>query len=114
MPARSIQGAVRRRDTARPHRTLKISAMAIWPGALLLPVISATAQTAASPEAVLITARPPDPVGNAAFSTVVIDPVQLQTMPKLDQALRQIPALQFFRDNSSLSAFPARVGVSLR
>ena len=62
----------------------------------------------------MITARPPDPVGNAAFSTELIGPDQLRVTPDLDQALREVPGLSFFRSNSSLSAYPARLGPSLR
>jgi hypothetical protein len=60
-----------------------------------------------APESVLITARPPDPVGNAAFSTTLIDAPQLRIAPELDQALRQVPGLSLFRRNSSLSANPS-------
>src|SRR5690348_4141824 len=74
----------------------------------------ASAQTVSVPETVVISARPPDPVGNAAFSTVLIDPNQLQTTPKLDAALRQVPGISNFRDISTLAAYPARIGVSLR
>ena len=56
----------KRGAACRPH----IALSAISGGALLWSA-AAAAQTASQPEAVLITARPPDPVGNAAFSTVV-------------------------------------------
>ena len=75
---------------------------------------SASAQNAAAPEAVVITARPPDPVGNAAFSTVLIDAGQLQTTPKLDTAIREVPGLSYFSDFSTLAALPHRIGVSIR
>jgi outer membrane receptor protein involved in Fe transport len=66
------------------------------------------------PEVVVITARPPDPVGSRAFSTTVLNVIQLQTSPLLDNALRQVPGLSLFRRNSSLSANPTVQGVSLR
>src|SRR5258705_13496000 len=75
---------------------------------------AAAGESAAVPESVLITARPPDPVGNAAFSTTLIDAPQLRVAPELDQALRQEPGLSLFRRNSSLSANPSVQGVSLR
>lgn len=71
---------------------------------------AAMAQT----ETVYITARPPDPVGNDAFSVVRLEGVQLRNQPGLDQALKQIPGLSLFRRNSSFSANPTTQGVSLR
>jgi outer membrane receptor protein involved in Fe transport len=67
-----------------------------------------------APESVVITARPPDPVGNAAFSTTLLTQQQVQISPQLDQALRQVPGLSLFRRNSSSSANPSVQGVSLR
>ena len=83
-------------------------------GAVLLWAAAAAAQTAPAPETVLISARPPDPVGNPAFSNVLLDMSQLQVSPELDEALRQVPGLSLFRRNSSLSANPTVQGVSLR
>src|SRR5579863_5093047 len=83
-------------------------------GSLVLAAVSASAQNTDQPEAVVITARPPDPVGNAAFSTVLIDTGQLQTTPKLDTALREVPGLSYFSDFSTLAALPHRIGVSIR
>ena len=83
-------------------------------GAVLLWTAAAAAQTAPAPETVLISARPPDPVGNPAFSNVLLDMSQLQISPELDEALRQVPGLSLFRRNSSLSANPTVQGVSLR
>ncbi len=87
--------------------------LAIW-GAAQLVASAAAAQTKPGPETVLISARPPDPVGNAAFSAVQLDMQQLQISPELDEALRQVPGLSLFRRNSSLSANPTVQGVSLR
>ena len=80
----------------------------------LLGAATATAQTAPAPETVLISASPPDPVGNAAFSAVKLNMDQLQVSPNLDESLRQVPGLSLFRRNSSLSANPTVQGVSLR
>ena len=80
----------------------------------LLGTATASAQTGPAPETVLISATPPDPVGNAAFSAVTLDMSQLQVSPDLDQSLRQVPGLSLFRRNSSLSANPTVQGVSLR
>ncbi|HEX5279979.1 MAG TPA: TonB-dependent receptor [Micropepsaceae bacterium] len=79
-----------------------------------LVISPAGAQTGAAPESVLVTARPPDPVGNGAFSTIIIDAEQLRITPQLDEVLRQVPSVSLFRSYSSASAYPARVGVSLR
>jgi outer membrane receptor protein involved in Fe transport len=65
-------------------------------------------------EQVLITARPPDPLGNDAFSATVLDAQQIEIAPQLDEALRQVPGLSLFRRNSSFSANPTVQGVSLR
>jgi outer membrane receptor protein involved in Fe transport len=67
-----------------------------------------------APEVVTITARPPDPVGNKAYSTTLLDEQQLQVSDQLDTALRQVPGLSLFRRNTSLSANPTVQGVSLR
>jgi outer membrane receptor protein involved in Fe transport len=75
---------------------------------------AAAGENGSVPEAVLITATPPDPVGNAAFSTTLLDTQQLQIAPDLDEALAQVPGLSLFRRNSSLSANPTVQGVSLR
>src|SRR5690349_18773082 len=80
--------------------------------AVSAPAIAGESQ--AAPEMVVITARPPDPVGNAAFSTTLLSEQQVQISPQLDQALRQVPGLSLFRRNSSASANPSVQGVSLR
>lgn len=68
----------------------------------------------AIPEQVVISARPPDPVGNAAYSTSVVTDQQLEITPQLDTALEQVPGLSLFHRNSSLSANPTAQAVSLR
>jgi outer membrane receptor protein involved in Fe transport len=65
-------------------------------------------------ETVVVTARPPDPVGNAAFSVVSLTKSDLTTSNQLDSALEQVPGLSLFRRDSSLSANPTTQGVSLR
>jgi outer membrane receptor protein involved in Fe transport len=75
---------------------------------------AAAGENSVVPETVLITARPPDPVGNAAFSTTTLDAREVQLTPQLDLSLRQVPGLSLFRRNSSLSANPSVQGVSLR
>lgn len=88
--------------------------VAAWSAVGILGAATAAAQTAPAPETVLISATPPDPVGNAAFSAVTLDMEQLQISPGLDESLRQVPGLSLFRRNSSLSANPTVQGVSLR
>lgn len=85
-----------------------------WSAASLLWTVAASAQTAPATETVLVSATPPDPVGNAAFSAITLDMDQLQVSPELDESLRQVPGLSLFRRNSSLSANPTVQGVSLR
>ena len=77
-------------------------------------VEAAVAGESPAPEQVIITARPPDPVGNDAFATTLLDEQRIQIAPQLDTALRQVPALSLFRRNSSLSTNPTGQGVSLR
>src|SRR4051812_26761074 len=94
------------------RRLLKAAALC---STALVPASPALAgEGSLAPETVLITARPPDPVGNTAFSTTLLDEQQLQLSPQLDYALRQVPGLSLFRRNSSVSANPSVQGVSLR
>jgi len=65
-------------------------------------------------ETVVVTATPPDPLGNEAFSVVKVTKEQLRAQPQLDAALKQVPGLSLFRRDSSLSANPTTQGVSLR
>jgi len=65
-------------------------------------------------ETVVVSAAPPEPVGNDAFTVTRLDAVALAAAPQLDAALGQVPGLSLFRRNSSLSANPATQGVSLR
>src|SRR6476619_247268 len=76
--------------------------------------IAAQAGESPAPEQVIITARPPDPVRNDAFSTTLLDEQRIQIAPQLDIALRQIPALSLFRRQSSVSTNTSGQGVSLR
>ena len=56
---------------------------------------------------------PPSPA-DAAFSIIRLDPVALETTPRLDEALSEIPGFSLFRRTSSLGANPTSQGVSLR
>ena len=67
-----------------------------------------------APETVVVTASPPDPVGNDAFSYVRVTPKQLREKHQLDAALKEVPGLSLFRRDSSLSANPTTQGVTLR
>ena len=69
---------------------------------------------AANVETVVVTAAPPDPVGNDAFSNITLDAADLSASSQLDTSLSQVPGLSLFRRNSSLSANPTVQGVSLR
>ncbi len=65
-------------------------------------------------ETVVVTARPPDPVGSDAFSLVRLDKKAVHAAAQLDAALAQVPGLSLFRRDGSLSANPTTQGVSLR
>src|SRR5664279_3888457 len=78
--------------------------------AFLLP----GAAGAAPIETVVVTASPPDPVGNAAFSVATLGAKDLSGATELDHALAQVPGLSLFRRDSSLCANPTTQGVSLR
>jgi outer membrane receptor protein involved in Fe transport len=69
---------------------------------------------AATVETVVVTVRPPDPVGNDAFSAVTLGAADIRNATELDTALEQVPGLSLFRRDSSLSANPTTQGVSLR
>lgn len=77
---------------------------------LALPAVA----LASGMETVVVTAAPPDPLGNAAFSTVTLSAADLSFASRLDEDLLQVPGLSLFRRNSSLSANPTVQGVSLR
>lgn len=81
-------------------------------GAAILP--SMPQAWADSIETVVVTARPPDPVGNDAFSITNLTAEDLHNATELDIALEQVPGLSLFRRDSSLSANPTVQGVSLR
>ena len=107
-------GGVRKHDSVRLIRfdsTLSAAAVAL---ALAAPVPVIAGENTQPLETVTITARPPDPVGDKAYSTTLIDEQQLQISDQLDSALRQVPGLSLFRRNTSLSANPTVQGVSLR
>ncbi|HEY4940762.1 MAG TPA: TonB-dependent receptor [Rhizomicrobium sp.] len=77
-------------------------------------VLCAQAAPAAVIETVVVTASPPDPVGNQAFSVANLSAADLRNSTELDNALEQVPGLSLFRRDSSLSANPTTQGVSLR
>ncbi len=83
-------------------------------GAGILAFVPAMALAAEVPETVVVTAAPPDPVGNEAFSHVRLTPRQLRASHRLDAALKQVPGLSLFRRDSSVAANPTTQGVSLR
>lgn len=56
---------------------------------------------------------PPSPA-DAAFSIIRLDRIALETAPRLDTALSEIPGVSLFRRTSSLGANPTSQGVSLR
>lgn len=98
------------RSTSSAPHYLRFAAAAAVAGTIVTP---AAAQQAV-PEQVVISARPPDPAGNAAYSTTEIPEQQLEIEPQLDTALRQVPGLSLFHRNSSVSVNPTSQAVSLR
>jgi outer membrane receptor protein involved in Fe transport len=81
-----------------------------WGFLLYCAVTPALAQV----ETVVVTARPPDPVGNDAFSVVRLGTADVRALDQLDRSLEQVPGLSTFRRDSCLSANPTTQGVSLR
>jgi len=81
---------------------------------LAVSVSLATTAASAAIETVVVTASPPDPVGNAAFSVTMLSAADLGNATELDHALGQVPGLSLFRRDSSLSANPTTQGLSLR
>ena len=69
----------------------------------------------AAVETIVVTAArlPPAP-GDAAFSIIHMDPQQLQQLPRLDQAIGQVPGVSLFRRTSSAASNASTQGVSLR
>jgi len=66
-------------------------------------------------EQVVITgARLPSAAGEVAFARVRLDAGDLARNPRLDEALRQVPAVSLFRRTTSLSANPTTQGINLR
>jgi outer membrane receptor protein involved in Fe transport len=66
-------------------------------------------------EQIVITgARLPTPASEAAFARVRLDAADLARNARLDEALRQVPAVSLFRRTTSLSANPTTQGISLR
>ena len=92
----------RRRCCAIAFAAITLSGAAAWP------------VFAGGLETVVVTASPPDPVGNDAFSVMRLSGADLQSSQQLDVALEQVPGLSLYRRNSSLSANPTVQGVSLR
>ena len=66
------------------------------------------------PEVVVTAARLPPAAGEAAFSVIRRGREDLQGVQRLDEALREIPAVSLFRRTTSLSANPTTQGLSLR
>ncbi len=81
---------------------------------LTILAVAAPALADQVPETVVVTASPPDPVGNDAFSFVRVTPKQLRASHQLDASLKEVPGLSLFRRDSSLSANPTVQGVTLR
>ena len=95
-----------------PQRAASLSFLTALALASATPVIAADDSSRA--ETVIVTARPPDPVGNEAFSTVQLDASELLRYEQLDKSLEQVPGLSLFRRDTSISANPTTQGISLR
>src|ERR1700759_3452218 len=77
-------------------------------------VVPATAQPGLDIETVVVTASPPEPVGQGAFSSVTLDQNALTESNQLDASLEQVSGLSLFRRSTSLNANPTTQGISLR
>ncbi|MDB5457964.1 MAG: TonB-dependent receptor [Caulobacter sp.] len=76
--------------------------------------LASAAWAEASVDSVVVTARLPPAMGDAAFAVVRIDPAQLRASDRLDKALTATPGVQLFRRNSTAGANPTTQGLSLR
>jgi len=65
-------------------------------------------------EVVVTAARLPPRPADAAFSVTLIDRARLAQVPRLDEALTEVPGVSLFRRTSSLAANPTTQGISLR
>ena len=80
------------------------------------PVAPAAQDAAPTPvaEIVVTAARIPPLSAEAAFSATSLDQDVIRSQPRLDQALRQVPAVSLFRRADSAGANPTTQGLSLR
>ncbi|HEX3809881.1 MAG TPA: TonB-dependent receptor [Rhizomicrobium sp.] len=83
----------------------------LLPAFLALAAMPAFAQPI---ETVVVTAKPPQPVGQDAFSVVTLDAKDLSISHQLDDSLEQVPGLSLYRRSTSLNSNPTTQGVSLR
>src|SRR5262249_36286637 len=85
----------RRSRGVRPGMTVEEGtssvAASMFRRVLLLTALIPTAAFAAPVETVVVTASPPDPVGNAAFSVATVPAQDLHDNTELDRALAQVP-----------------------
>jgi len=65
-------------------------------------------------EVIVTAARLPPRPADAVFSITVVDPGELAEVPRLDEALTDVPGVGLFRRTSSLAANPTTQGISLR
>ncbi len=94
------------------HERFRAAAAIALTGAVFSPALAQ--EVAVTPEQVVISARPPDPAGNAAYDTTMLNEQQLEITPRLDESLRQVPGLSLFHRNTSLSTNVFSEAVSLR
>ena len=65
-------------------------------------------------EVVVTAARLPPRPADAAFSIVEVTEAELADVPRLDEALTDVPGVGLFRRTSSIAANPSTQGISLR
>jgi outer membrane receptor protein involved in Fe transport len=94
------------------------SAQQAWSAANgIVPQISIVLQPGAVSQQVIVTAaRTATPIGETPISDIQLSSDDLQATPALtlDDTLRQVPGFSLFRRNSSRTANPTTLGVSLR
>lgn len=83
--------------------------------AALLNLAAMSSLRAQAIEQVIVTGvKLPQPVGQQAFSVIVLDNDQLAQSDRLDDALKSIPGASLFRRNGSINANATTQGISLR
>ena len=87
-----------------------------WTASTPAPIAIVLKPSTVSQEVVVTAARTATPIGETPVSDIQLSAEDLQATPALtlDDTLRQVPGFSLFRRNSSRTANPTTLGVSLR